>query len=121
MDVAVVVPIVLGAVLIFAAYQVSRILRTWMLHRSVREAIRADSALVPHLLDKLDEPKSRGGGDDRTGLVLIALGAALFGFGLIQGEPSAIRGMSGLSLFPTFVGAVLAGRFWLLRRRGAEL
>ena len=92
-----------------------------MLHRSVREAMRSDSGLVPQLLDKLDEPRSTGSGDDRTGLVLIAIGAAMFGFGLIQGEPEAIRGMSGLSLFPIFVGTVLAGRHWLLRRRGADL
>jgi hypothetical protein len=110
----------LAAVTIFIAYQLSRILRTAMLHRSVREAIRADASIVPQLLDKIDEPRDRGGGDDRTGLILIALGAAVFGFGLIQGEDEAIRGLSGLALFPTFVGVVLAGRHWFLRRRGAD-
>jgi hypothetical protein len=44
-------------------------------------------------------------------LVLIALGAALFCYGLIQGGEENIRQLSGLALFPLFVGAALLGRF----------
>ena len=87
----------------------------------VEIAGKADAAIVPTLLDKIEESKPQGGGDDRIGLVLIALGAALFGLGLIQGDPDDIRNLSGLALFPTFVGAVLAGRYWILRRRGENL
>lgn len=111
--------IALGAAIIVIVYQASRIWRTSILHRSVRDAIKADPTMLPVLLDRIDQPRARDGGDDRIGLVLIALGAALFGFGLIQGDPDDIRNLSGLALFPTFVGAVLFVRHLIVARRGA--
>ena len=106
-----------AAVLIFN--QIARLLRAMMLHRTVREAISRESALTPDLLDKIDEPKKSDGGDDRVGLVLIALGAAMIAFALLQGSADTIHNLVPASVFPLFVGAVLAGRHWLLRRRGA--
>jgi hypothetical protein len=111
--------IALGATLIVLIYQTSRIWRTSILHRSVREAIKADPSMLPILLERIDEPRTRDSGDDRIGLVLMALGAALLGFGILQGDSEAIRNLSGLALFPTFVGAVLFIRHLVLARRGA--
>jgi hypothetical protein len=102
-----------GAVLIVG--QVARLLRMAMLHRTIRKAIDRDSAAVPDLLAGIEE-KPAPNTDDRTGLVLIALAAAVFLFGVIQGDAEDIRNMGGIALFPAFVGAALLGRFLYIRR-----
>jgi hypothetical protein len=93
-----------------------RIIRTIMLQRTIREAIRLDSGLAAKLLDKIDEQQPEANSDDRTGLVLLALGAALFCYGLLQGGQENIREYSGTALFPIFVGAALLGRALYLDR-----
>ena len=60
------------------------------------------------------------GGDDRNGLVLIALGLAMAGFGLIQGHEQLIRISAGAALFPGLVGAALLYRRRLARAAAAE-
>lgn len=104
-----------GAVLI--VNQFARILRARMLHRTIREAISRDSSAVPALLQGIEE-KPAPSQDDRTGLVLIALGAAIFLFGVVQGDAEDIRNMGGIALFPLLVGIVLFGRFLYARRTG---
>lgn len=104
-----------GAVLI--VNQLGRIVRARMLHRTIREAISRDSAAVPALLQGIEE-KAAPAQDDRTGVVLIALGAAIFLFGVVQGDADDIRSMAGIALFPFLVGVVLLGRFLYARRTG---
>src|ERR1051326_1871229 len=71
--------------------QLSRLWRTGMLHRTIREAISRDSPNVAELLAGVaDEPKPAGGNDDRTALVLIALGLALLLFAALQGSQDAL-------------------------------
>jgi hypothetical protein len=118
-DIIAIVAITAAAVLI--ANQLVRLLQSMMLHRTVREALVRDSALAPELLDRIDRPKRPSGGDDdRTGLLLIALGAAMIAFAFLQGSPDTIHNVTPLSVFPLFVGAMLCGRHWVLRRRGAD-
>jgi hypothetical protein len=101
--------------------QLGRVLRTMMLHRTVREALTRENALGAALLDKIDERRPGVGfGDDRIGLVLLAIGFAAIGFALIQGSQDTIRNVTGMALFPLFVGAVLLGRFIWNARRGVE-
>ena len=117
-DIIITIALVTGFVLLVS--HVAKIIRGRMLHQTIREAIRSDSGLTPALLDRIDEPQRAGGsGDDRIGLVLLALGAALFCYGLIQGDADDIRNRSGIALFPVFVGAALLGRLWFVRRSGA--
>ncbi len=105
-----------GAVLIVS--HLARLFQTGTQHRTIRAAINRDSASVPALLAGIEDPRPGTANDDRTGIVLIALALALFGFGLIQGDPDDLRNMSGAALFPLFVGIALLLRFWLARRRG---
>jgi hypothetical protein len=114
-DVLIFAVLTTGAVLI--VMQLGRLLRTSMLHRTIRKAINNDSGSVPALLEGIDE-KPAPTSDDRTGLVLIALGLAIFLFGLIQGDPDDIRNMAGIALFPVLVGAVLLGRYIHQKRSG---
>src|SRR3546814_18315742 len=80
-----------------------------MLHRSIRRAIEAKSDMVGAMIDKLNKPYEHlgwpggdrmgadGPGDDRNGLVLLAIGLAMAGFGVIQGHEQMIRLSAGRS------------------------
>jgi hypothetical protein len=116
-DVLMFVAMVTGVVLV--AGHAARVLRTRTLHRTIREALRSPGGLPPGLLDRLDEPQSDGGGDDRNGLVLLALGAALVGYALLAADAGQVREFVGIALFPIFVGAVLLVRARYLDRRAA--
>ena len=105
-----------AAILIVA--QLSRLWRAGMLHRTIREAIRRDNLIVAELLAGVaHEPKPSGGNDDRTALVLIALGLALLLFSALQNSEDALRQMGGASVFPIFVGIALLIRHYLARKR----
>jgi hypothetical protein len=115
-DIAISIAIVTGLVLFIN--QIGRILRAYAMHRTVREALSRDSKLMPELLDRIEQDKSAGFGDGRIGIVLVALAAAIFCYGLIQGDPDDIRNVASIAVFPLFVGAALLGRLRYLRSRG---
>jgi hypothetical protein len=121
MEADIVAFIAIATAVMVGIVQLGRVLRAMMLHRTVREALTRDNAMGPALLEKIDEPRtSMSFGDDRIGLVLLAIGFAAIGFALIQGSQDTIKNVSGMALFPLFVGAVLLGRFIWNRRSGAE-
>jgi hypothetical protein len=112
------------ALFIVGFFLLARLLHAWMLHRSIRRALEAKSDAVSPLIDKLNKPyehvggqgaSEAPGGDDRNALVLLAIGLAMAGFGLIQGHEELIRISAGAALFPAFVGIAL-----LVRRRLAR-
>ena len=99
-----------------------KLLQAWMLHRTLRNAIEKDSKIAGDLVEKIDRNdwadrgRLRLGSDDRNGLVLVAIGLAVFGFALIVNDPEWVREGIGASLFPLLVGlALLARHFWLSR------
>ncbi len=118
MEVDIIVTIALAAAFIVLVNQIGRIIRSNAMHRTVREALSRDSNLTPDLIERIEQDKGQGFGDTRIGLVLVALGAALFVFGLVQGGSDA-QDIQKISIFPLFVGAALLGRVWYIARRGA--
>ncbi|MFL6858441.1 MAG: hypothetical protein ACJ8DZ_10030 [Allosphingosinicella sp.] len=107
--------------LVLVANQLGRVMRAMMLHRTIRKGIEHNSNLTPELFDKIDGQKASGGlGDDRIAVVLIALGLAVLGFGLVAGDDGDLPNTVGIALFPLFVGAALLGRWFYARRHGAE-
>jgi hypothetical protein len=105
--------------LVLAMIQITRLWRTSMQQKTIREALSRDSSVVSELLAAIEpEPRATGANDDRTAMVLIALGLALVGFALMQGEMEDIRDMGGAALFPIFVGAALLLRQHLAGKRG---
>ncbi len=107
-----------GAVLIVT--QFARLVRTGMQHKTIREAISRDNQSVAQMMAAIEEqPQPAGRNDDRTAFVLIAIGLALLGFGLVQGDPDDIRNLGGAALFPILVGGALLLRYYLTRRRDA--
>jgi hypothetical protein len=119
MEVDIIVTIALATAVIVIVNQFSRIVRARMLHRTIREALTRDSVLTPELLDRIEEKRPSGYSDDRSGLVLIAIGAAILVFGLVRGPTGDAGDIATIAVFPIFVGAVLAGRHWYRNRSGA--
>ena len=115
------------ALFVVGLFLLARLLHAWMLHRSIRRALDAKSDAVSPLIDKLNKPYEHLGGqspdtpgDDRNALVLLAIGLAMAGFGLIQGHEQLIRTSAGAALFPVFVGIALLVRRRLARAAAAE-
>ena len=113
-------------------FLLARLIHAWMMHRSIRRALEAKSDAVAPLIEKLNKPyehlgpwngnvtANSGGNEDRNALVLIAIGLAMAGFGLIQGHEELIRISAGAALFPAFVGIALLVRRRLARAAAAE-
>jgi hypothetical protein len=114
-----------GLFLLTAFLYFLRLVQAWLLHRTLRDAISRDSALAEGLLDRIAHSNSSEeqlSGDDRNGLVLIALGLAIAGFALIVNDPEWQRHGLGAALFPLLVGTALLGRhLWLRRIRGRDV
>jgi hypothetical protein len=118
----------LVALFVVGFFLLARLLHAWMLHRSIRRALEAKSDHLGAMIDKLNKPYEHLGprgsadtpGDDRNGLVLLAIGLAMAGFGLIQGQEQMIRIATGAALFPAFVGIALLVRRRLARVAAAE-
>jgi len=104
------------------AMQLGRIIQARMIHTSLKRALTVDRNLAEMLAMKLDAVGSRPEprGDDRNGLVLVAIGLAAAGFGLIQ-QDSETRTICGVALFPLLVGAALLLRHALVRRAAAKM
>jgi len=106
-----------GVVLIVG--HIGRMIRTSMLQKTIRQAMKSGTD-VNLLLDKIENEQPEGNSDERIGLVLLALGGALIGYGVINGNAAQIREIVGMSLFPIFVGAVLLCRALLSGRRSSR-
>lgn len=117
-----------AAMFAIGLFLLARIIHAFMIHRSVRKAIEAKSGDAGPLIDKLNKPyeladesgRRPKAGDDRIALVLMAIGFALFGFGLIEGSASGLRIGSGAALFPLFVGIALLIARRMQKRELAE-
>ncbi|MEA3065145.1 MAG: hypothetical protein QOJ27_1591 [Sphingomonadales bacterium] len=111
----------MGLFLLLGFIYLLRLIQAWLLHRSLREAIRKDSVHAGMLVDRIGRGDLGGlrveaGTDDRTGLVLVAIGIAVAGFSLIANQQDWLRLGLGAALFPTLVGAALLLRHYLVRR-----
>ncbi|MFL6844140.1 MAG: hypothetical protein ACJ8ER_04590 [Allosphingosinicella sp.] len=121
MEADIIIAIAIAAAAVLIVNQLGRVLRAMMLHRTIRKGMIHGSAITPELLAKIEEQKPAGGfGDDRIGLVLMALAAAIIGFAALSAPADDFKDIIGVSLFPLFVGAVLFGRHWYNRRRGLD-
>lgn len=120
------------ALFVVGFFLLARLIHAWMMHRSIRRALEAKSDAVSPLIEKLNKPYEHLGpwtagsatanasNEDRNGLVLLAIGLAMAGFGLIQGHEQVIRAAAGAALFPAFVGIALLVRRRLARAAAAE-
>ena len=116
-DIIITIALVAGAVLIIN--QFVRLVRNASLQRTIRDAIVKDSPALSDLITRMDETGTKGTlADERAGLVLIALAAALAIYGAIAAPADDVTNVVGLAMFPGFVGAALFGWALWVRRRG---
>ncbi|MEZ5565209.1 MAG: DUF6249 domain-containing protein [Gammaproteobacteria bacterium] len=100
------VPIVL-----FIAIAAVYALKYYFAHRTrrdvqntVRAALERGDALTPDLLDRLVQAPVPKRTDLRRGVIGIGLGIGIGAFGLVVGEPDAVRPMLAVGLVPLFLG-----------------
>jgi hypothetical protein len=107
-------------VILVGFIHVLRLLNSWILHQTIRKSIEAKSPDANALIDKINQPfagpKGEMPDDDRNGLVLVAIGLAIFGLGFALGGEQNIRIAIGACLFPLFVGIALLVRRYLVKR-----
>lgn len=116
MEVDIIVAIGIAAVLLFLIAQVSRVVRTNGMHKTLRKAIEQGQPLDPSLIDRFDKVAEPGAIDQRIGFVLVAAALALLAAGLIQGDVEKIRNMATAAMFPLFVGSAVLLRLRMARR-----
>ena len=100
------VPIVL-----FLAIALTFCLKYYFAHRTrqdvqntVRVALERGEPLTPELLDRLGQTSPPKKTDLRRGVIGIVLGIGLGAFGLVIGEPDAVRPMLAVGLVPLLLG-----------------
>ena len=109
--------VVVAMVIALVVVMLARLIQSLLIHLALRKAITANHGVAAELADKLNRPFEPAGppelpGDDRNGLVLVAIGLAMGCAGWVAGEMEVLRIAVGAAFFPLFVGIAL-----LLRRR----
>jgi len=78
---------------------------------TVRQAVDKGQQLTPEFLERLAERAIRQerspNRDLRFGAIAIAIGLAIGSFGLILGEPDAVRPLMGVGNLPLLVGVAM--------------
>jgi hypothetical protein len=105
----------IAAGMFIAVFHFMRLRHDTQDQKTLQEAIRAGSPLVEELIEQMrDRPRRRS---HTTGLVLMAIAAAMVGAGLIRGGEQEIRSAAAAALFPALIGLVIWARA-LPKRRG---
>lgn len=69
MEADIIISIAIAITVVVAIHQIARLIRTFAMHRTIREALLRGSTLTPELLAGMEETVApRRGGDDRTGI-----------------------------------------------------
>lgn len=98
-------------VVLFIAIALTYCAKYFFAHRTrqetqatVRAALERGTPLTPELLERLGEPAAPKRNDLRRGVIGIGLGIGLGAFGVIVGEPDAVRPMLAVGLVPLLLG-----------------
>lgn len=98
-------------VVLFVAIALTYCAKYFFAHRTrqdtqatVRMALERGEALTPDLLDRLGPPPPPKRNDLRRGVVGVCLGIGIGAFGLVLGEPEAVRPMLAVGLVPLLLG-----------------
>lgn len=118
-----IVSIAVTTALLFAFSHLVRLVQAWITHKTIRRAIEKDPGMAETMIERVASAPEPSSGDDRTAVILVAIGLAIAGASLIAGDVGdwTRYGLAG-ALFPLIVGAALGLRHYALqraRRRGA--
>ena len=108
------------AALLLGFFYLTQLIASAITHRTIRKVAERDPAAVEPLLSQL-ATSGPARTDDRTGVLLIAVGVALVTATLIIGEQEWIRyGVAG-AMFPLIIGAALLVRHRLVERTRVDV
>ncbi|HWJ58194.1 MAG TPA: hypothetical protein VNR68_00905 [Sphingomicrobium sp.] len=111
-----VVTVAIAAAMVLGFIAVLRLFGTMITHKTIRTAVEKDPQAAEPLLAQLTAPR-KADGDDRLALILVAIGVAMVGAGLIAvDDPGLIRAVVGAALFPLLVGGTLWVRSRMIER-----
>jgi len=111
-----IVMVAIVAALALVAIQLFRLAATAIRHKTVRRAIERDPAAAEAVIAELRMPEASRG-DDRLGLILLALGIATLAASFTAGETGGWTDYGvGAAMFPLIVGAALMLRHYVIER-----
>ncbi len=86
----------------------------------VQAMLDKDKEITPEIIRAVGFTGKRSHSDLRTGMVLVAVGAATFILGGIIPEDEAQSVMGGLAMFPLFIGAAYLAFWFMISRKDPE-
>ena len=111
--VAVFIPItiMISGAIVFIVFLFLRYRTRYDYQRTVRLAVEKGQQLTPEFLERLNDralkQERNPNRDLRLGAISVAIGLAIGSFGLILGEPDAVRPLMGVGNLPLLVGLAL--------------
>ena len=105
-------PFIMVVAIVWIAFNASTERRKSTL-KVIEAAIRGDQQMTPETIRALGMPRKDGNGDLKSGLILLAVAAALIVLGamigMVEGDEEAFYIMPAIAAFPGFIGLVLVG------------
>jgi len=109
--------------LIVGLIAVLRLVQTLITHKTIRRLVEVDPTHIDSVLAQITT-RQETVGDDRIGMILIAIGLAVLGASFTAGDTGGWTDYGiGASLFPLLTGAALCLRQFIVartRRRASE-
>ena len=102
---------IISAGVVFLVFLFLRYRTRYDFQRTVRIAVEKGQQLTPEFLERLNDraiqQERNPNRDLRLGSICVAIGLAIGSFGLILGEPDAVRPLMGVGNLPLLVGLAL--------------
>ncbi len=86
----------------------------------VKAMLDKDKEITPEVIKAVGFTAKRSHSDLRTGMILVAIGVAMFLFGGIIPDEEGQGVMSGLSMFPLFIGVAYLAFWFIISRKDPE-
>ncbi|PHS41967.1 MAG: hypothetical protein COA91_00905 [Robiginitomaculum sp.] len=86
----------------------------------VKAMLDKDKEITPDVIKAVGFSAKRSHSDLRTGMILVAIGAATFIFGGMIPEDEAEKVMGGVAMFPLFIGAAYLAFWFIISRKDPE-
>jgi Domain of unknown function (DUF6249) len=86
----------------------------------VQSMLDKDKEISPEIIRAVGFTGKRSHADLRTGMILVAIGAAMFIFGSVIPEDEAQSVLGGLAMFPLLIGTAYLGFWFMISRKDTE-
>lgn len=86
----------------------------------VKAMLDKDKEISPEIIRAVGFTGKRSHADLRTGMILVAVGAAMMIFGSVIPEEEAQSVLGGLAMFPVFIGIAYLGFWFMISRKDPE-